>query len=442
MKDKLTYESLINTLYNILERKNLRVLIRSEVELSILFKKNIENMFFLENILQVEKNNSKAKEFAIIFSKIKNKKVEYEIADDASLENVEKDLNSLKNFVLKNTNILKQDLENEVSLFKFKKIKEELVDDNKQETIEQTGNINVAETAIIQNNNENVNKTFNNFNGTMNIDQKNLNSIFTLKHPLQDPRFYPYKTKPKTIKYLKIGLAASLLAWIIIFSILQLIAMLSSAKINADSKQQTITIYMISLNSLKDNFIPNVFSIILYLFLGFYIALLLFKKPKIYREQYHIPGFLLFIIGFLIIIMFCQLFIGQNSFIKVVFSTTFSSKELDNLIQNFVKENFKNVGAPDQAAIASSIKNALDFKLFDAFGMIFVISSILFVIAFFITLFSNPQLDKEKIQRAISEWQKKSAYTLMNQQYEMDESLYEPQSVIDEFNEKNKKEEN
>ncbi|AME13179.1 hypothetical protein MmmBen181_1060 [Mycoplasma mycoides subsp. mycoides] len=265
----------------------------------------------------------------------------------------------------------------------------------------------------------------------------NLNNADLPVLPSQDPRFYPYKGKPKFMPYLKIALCV--LA--VISTILLASSLLYLSYTTIDISSNTYA-SIIEQNKSWDQLIKNgdkeilkswplgISQITLMFKRAFGLPILIYMIPAILictytkktlsnpREKYRIPlfpiiFFIMFFIG-LTINLYEFTSIEKFKASRKVFLMGLTNKnDLD--INKFFDELLK--------------EHALKFKLASALVIASLIITILTLILAVVLIIVNPKLDREKIVKATLEHQKAVMAVMQGQKYEMDPSLYEEDEI-------------
>ncbi|ADK69660.1 hypothetical protein V2P57_04795 [Mycoplasma mycoides subsp. mycoides] len=459
---KELYLKLLNLSLNILKIDKLKYFILKNEE----FKLKYLNL--INDILTLETNHNQSlddKVFAKIFAKAfilitkPTTKQRFEVNDEITIEQIENNYKQLVSYIVKEFKVVKSKLVSE-----NEQISEEIINQNailtdqaiskiesrlsKQEQLkEQKTSENSQKTATIiseepvlknqtnvQNQSNQQADFLNSFNPNM---FANLNNADLPVLPSQDPRFYPYKGKPKFMPYLKIALCV--LA--VISTILLASSLLYLSYTTIDISSNTYA-SIIEQNKSWDQLIKNgdkeilkswplgISQITLMFKRAFGLPILIYMIPAILictytkktlsnpREKYRIPlfpiiFFIMFFIG-LTINLYEFTSIEKFKASRKVFLMGLTNKnDLD--INKFFDELLK--------------EHALKFKLASALVIASLIITILTLILAVVLIIVNPKLDREKIVKATLEHQKAVMAVMQGQKYEMDPSLYEEDEI-------------
>ncbi|WFQ96393.1 hypothetical protein MFERI15568_00830 [Mycoplasma feriruminatoris] len=465
------YLKLINLGLNILKVDKLKYFILKNEEFRLKY------IDLVNDILTLEKNhnqNLEDKVFGTTFAKAlisitkQTNKQRFETKDHIKVEDIETNYNQLVSYIVKTFKVVKSKLVSlneeiseeiinknailtdqviskvEARIAKQEQVKESVTDKTSEqvktsqtEQVEVNTVIPVEQIEVEQIEQKQTNQQadfLNSFNPNM---FANLNNAELPVLPSQDPRFYPYKGKPKFMPYLKIVLcvlavlSTILLASSLLYLSYTTIDISSNSFANIiESNKNWDDLFKVGDKEILKKFPIGISQITLMFIRGFGLPILIYMIPTILictytkkslsnpREKYRIPLFP--------IIFFIMFFIGLTV----------------NLYEFTSLEKFKD--AWQKALMAFTSKNDIDInKFFESIlkthiqkfqlGVGLVLSSlvvtILTLLLAVVLIIVNPKLDREKIMKATLEHQKAVMAIMQGQKYEMDPSLYEEDEV-------------
>lgn len=469
MNEKL-YKQLVNLDYAVFSNNDMLAKILSDEK----FKDNV--LQTINGLMFLEKNNSVTldgiqygKSVGRAFVKLLNEKVAFSISS-LTTDKIEEEIIFFSNFISNTYGISKDEI-----LDSGKTIKDtefiEFVREYKETEFVGHNNTTIQDDATVQINNINAgaagnikvnnpgsnqqrqNQSQPNFNG-----QPNMGQLF--QNPMNSERFYPFKTKPKEMKWIKFAFAGSMIIIGIMFIIIYAILGAEQIKFTQDDKFSEIFTKATEddfnldaygkryVDYFKGNWIFNPFTLIsknpnlatgtntFSIILNIFMILILFssvypmlKQPKFYRDQYHVNGGTLFLFGFVIIMFVFPLFFSKSGGItSMIMYLGFKGADTSLIADDFLKWMFKEGylnGNPDVTEFVSAINDQMNLVVLKVLSIVTIIFMFIFVAMYIAILLINPKLDREKYRLFIMEVQKKAMAQMQGQSYEIDPSLFE-----------------
>ncbi|WP_339020220.1 hypothetical protein [Spiroplasma endosymbiont of Atherix ibis] len=279
--------------------------------------------------------------------------------------------------------------------------------------------------------------------------------------PLQDIRFYPYNTKPKYTKWLKLALGIVLGISAIFFILISILFQVLKpytidenlnglnglngfsdqfktdwSKVFNDKKITKVSWYLSNSVGIQTNTYWIIMMIILGLMMG-WIIFSIVQPPKTYRQKFIIPAINLIIPGMFLIMMISTF----SKAITYIFGTNVSYNFLGQAIAVTGKgpmtlENYNKWLEENKIGVENllnEINNYFDMTMAKVLIWLLFISILLSAITIIIIILLNPRLDRDKIAKANNEYQIMISELMQGRSYEIDPSLYEPQEEIDAF---------
>ncbi|QBQ07717.1 hypothetical protein SGLAD_v1c05180 [Spiroplasma gladiatoris] len=465
MEAQSVYQSVITSLFNLIKDEKLRTNVLFDLDLRKKVIANINNLLALEIDYQASfKDEKYSAAFAKAVVNITKEKIKFEKPDQKAIIDCYADYSDMITFCLNLYGISKETLSNtsieittkEISL--NSKVSEEM----KKKYGETTSNSETKKT-IDGKEIEIVGATSDkpNFNGDYNksFNQKGFNQMgegFPLP-PLNDQKFFPFKTKLKNAYWFKVALASfysfSGLTYLILVILLNTnsfnlpksassianstfsklygenVETLSLAKslLFGISYSQNISFYLLAFNFL----------------LLFYISYIMIKPPATYKEQFWIPWLNIFFAGVFIFVNLITLYLGNV--ISVIAGNVSYFDNFAAAIKNTAaKNNISGISDEDirrvyDELIAPNLKDN-ELKAITALLWLNFIILMLSIVYIVVLVILNPKYDREKILYANQEYQKLMSEMMQGRTYEMDRSIYEPEINVQEFiNKKNER---
>lgn len=420
------YYEVSSTIYNSLNNLIVRKAIFGNEELLKILELQISNLFYLEKELKELQDKKYSLEFLQIISNLVNRslsitkstpKNRIEILEERNLlivtitnvcKTVEKEsLERIRQFDNNTFNELNDQI---IALDNFSddtsEIKPNVVNSQNDNNVNLNTNIGIAGSPT---NNLNIN----------NLDNASLANLTKLgvlpQHPVTNPKFYPYVSKPKYIPLLKKVLAG----FFLLTTVLTIIAYI-------------ITFFVSGTMTIKQGGNPEyynfgqksnqvVFSIIITVVLsgGFLYSIL--KPPKLGRDLFRTSYFLLVILILWLI----------YSVLNMILMTTDST-----LISTFNTFFDKNKSESYNPQALAWLKGLPTFKAFQILTYIIAGSTIIPVAITLVITILNPKIDRDKILRANAEYQNAINNALNGKPYEIDPTLFD--DSLDNNNQKGK----
>ncbi|MDQ0568088.1 hypothetical protein [Mycoplasma yeatsii] len=453
-------ELYLQTIYlarNILKTERLRYFIYKDNQFKNKFLTLINNIFTLEaNYDQNIDGETFAKQFAKAFILITNQKEKqrFETFDNKTEEEMFSDIDTIIKSIIKEFKVAKTKLVDQTEKITSSEIQtlsvlsEEIISKWDQK-LQQEDKPKQQENIKTQNEQENVEVNQNN----QTVQQQDMNEIFkqfnqnmfeNLKNkelpvlPIQDPRFYPYNSRPKFMPIFKIILSIlSIISTILAISTLLFLS-LSFLDISSNEYAERLganswTHFMddnraqilkkIPLGGLKLIGVQGISLALLHILPAVLICSYTFKSNQNNREKYRMK--LMPVILF--VVMFGMMLGTLFSFISSKNIEASWKRDLfDQLIQNNkdqFKNNFNNFWTLVTQNYGSKINIA---TILSAVCLSITIFTLIVAV---ILLVVNPKLDKERIIKANIEHQKAVMAIMSGESYEIDLSLYDTEEI-------------
>ncbi|UWD35281.1 hypothetical protein NX779_01430 [Mycoplasma cottewii] len=466
-------ELYLQTIYlarNILKTEKLKYFIYKNNEFKNKFLTLINNIFTLEaNHDQNIDGETFAKQFAKAFILITNQKEKqrFEAFDNKTEQDMFSDIDAIIKLIVKEFKVAKTKLVDQTDKITSSEIQslsvlndetiskwdERLQQEDKpkqQENIKSgTESQSEKQNVEVEQNNQtaqqsDINDIFKQFNPNMfeNLKNKELPVL-----PIQDPRFYPYNSKPKFMPIFKIILSVlSIISTLLLISTLLFLSLsfldISSNEYAVRLKANDWTNFIdssqikllkkIPLYGFKNRGVPgsltmtllNVLpAVLIYILPAVLICSYTFKSNQNNREKYRmrLMPVILFVVMFGVVTGTLYVFISSKNI-----EASWGKDLLDQLITNN-KDQFK--------------ANFNDFweLVTKNYGSKINIATILSPICLSITIFTllvavvllivNPKIDKERIIKANIEHQKAVMAIMNGESYEIDLSLYDNEEL-------------
>ncbi|AXK51160.1 hypothetical protein [Spiroplasma alleghenense] len=447
------YEDILNILNNIVHDEKLRTNLFSDEKFRDLFVSQVNNLLSLE----IDNNLTFSdKKWAAIFGKslvnITKQKIKFSKIDNNTEDNIFADYTMLANFVTKEFNFEKEEL------LKINEITEEGIKDNSSVTPEMKKNFLTDDKVNPDIEIVDKDKEIPNTKNSEGFNNNPQGLVAPPLHPRQDPRFYPYKTKPPGIRIAKYMIGASLLlltSILLIFFILGISRRYNFGIDNNDisglfngfhvwnPEDKLYNKFIVAggnVNLSNLNIISSPFGdaqlinpgFWIYAIAGFciYRGLKFFSTSRNRVEEYTYGlGNAVFV--WIIVVMFIAMY-----------SQYLSEDWIKNSYKNHIKINFFNE-SEGALKIYPLEKFNSDFEVFwkdfnskSIFLPMRILAIISTTISSFVALLSimliaiNPKGDLEKLKLADMEYQKMLSELMQGRKYEMSSSLYEKDDFV------------
>ncbi|AJM71741.1 hypothetical protein [Mycoplasma yeatsii] len=452
-------ELYLQTIYlarNILKTEKLRYFIYKDNQFKNKFLTLINNIFTLEaNYDQNIDGETFAKQFAKAFILITNQKEKqrFETFDNKTEEEMFSDIDTIIKSIIKDFKVAKTKLVDQTEKITSSEIQtlsvlsEEIISKWDQK-LQQEDKPKQQENIKTQNEQENVEVDQNN----QTVQQQDMNEIFkqfnqnmfeNLKNkelpvlPIQDPRFYPYNSRPKFMPIFKIILSIlSIISTILAISTLLFLSLnvldissneyVEKLKANAwthfmDSNRAQI-LKKIPLGGLKLIGVQGISLALLHILPAVLICSYTFKSNQNNREKYRMK--LMPVILF--VVMFGMMLGTLFNFISSKNIEASWKRDLLDLIQNN-KEQFKNHFNGFWTLVTKNYGSKINIATI--LSAVCLSITIFTLIVAVILLVVNPKLDKERIIKANIEHQKAVMAIMSGESYEIDLSLYDTEEI-------------
>jgi len=440
MEAKKVYESIIKLLFNVIRNDDLKYYLYNDKTYREKFVNLVNNLLTLEIDENVSyADHQWAKTFGqaiVIISKEKqriqkNEKSVHEVyvdyTDFISLTSTEYKKSNLTDTKI---NFLPEDVLNDskISEEKIEQIREKLEADKKAQEAPKTDVI--AAAPVIKQNNNFQNKQTDIPNNMFGSQPQQLKVI---ENPLLNPRFYYYNKKQKWFPNIKKVFAVFLLITVVVLNALLILSLVSNIKFPEDAgiigswmfkpsrdgtPGKTLSAHTEVLplsGGMQQTTFQGISFIILTLLLSVSVSYSLFRKPRNLNEKYHINlwPFLITIIIIVLSIVSFYPYINLD-FVKDNWEKTFK-RVIDE--SSFKMDDFNTWWA-----------EIAETKNLDVFQGLSILSLVMVVILATMTLVIGviqPKRDREKIARAVSEYQMAVGAMMQGQEYEIDPTLFD-----------------
>ncbi|AHI52925.1 hypothetical protein [Spiroplasma culicicola] len=469
MDSKSVYQSIVEMLYNTLKNEKTRTKILFDAD----FKAKI--IVLVDNLLSLEvdheatfKDNKWSTAFAKAVVNISKEKLKFEKPENKSISDCYADYADTLTYCFNTYEIDRSVLTSTNEAVEEDKIKEfKITDELKTKYSEDTiiaSTVEVVDEKVEKPNTQQGFGSSSSKSGFESFGQSTNGGFgqpFTAPiPPMQDPRFYPYKSKPKYMKWLKIALGATFGILGAILIVINFVSMYVGATVDINplftGEPPVLTWTEWNKDITKLPFSISIFTylgysnsmagggwlfIILYAFMIAWITYNMIAPAKRYREQFVFP--LINIIAPIMLIIFVLWGYIFNSF---AFKGMTGNLDHIDFIARILKSNkiiigkdqYDNFVAFFNSGSGKEFINTLDSQ--SKFGIpllwiqfIFAIASIIFTI---VVIMLNPKLDREKVAYANNEFQTMINEALQGRKHEIDPSIYEDQAEIDAFYQK------
>ncbi len=420
MREKKIYDKISFLLYSFLKEPELSSKIRINKILKNKVIVSIDNLLALETDFGVkEETTKKSLLFAQLIVNVIGEEVEIEKPDNPSMDVIEDEYDAFAKYindsfpelnfplVLAKTDFIS---EKDITNLLNNNLKEEKKDLNSK-TIpnnKSQSKFNGANDSQINNNNNNNNPLLE--KGIMGLIGNN---------PMSDPRFYPYKTKPMWMPIYKKVLFFLAVITIVLMFAFNIYAEIKKVDIIIKNPSSPATPFFKGKLSLfpRYSMIMQLFIIVPIILFG--VSIYGSKSKK--RDQYIISPMMV------LISLFSFSFI---TFVCISFAipSVFGHALINEIASSIVKNNHSiplNKATELASAAVHGIINGRTYKISQILAIILSVISLIMSVLFLITLFISPKIDKEKINRANSEYQKLIQSKMKGEEYIVDSSLFD-----------------
>ncbi|WP_342252209.1 hypothetical protein [Spiroplasma endosymbiont of Amphibalanus improvisus] len=270
-------------------------------------------------------------------------------------------------------------------------------------------------------------------------------------HPRMDPSFYPYKTKPKAVFWLKKITAILALLTTLIMMAAILVAVIKPAVIDnmwyaqgsspgnyrgsllvpvygeqGDADARTLIGQTVAPSSIRYGFGFNGsfawFELIIVLLSGGYLSYSLLREPNKFKEKYVMSLTALITNGIII-------FIVMTSFFQILsldgqtFATSFYSGD-DIIDQQAYNDAITNTSS----YMVDTIKASPGYNVFLGFAIASVSLGSACIVSIIISAILNPRMDKSKLMVANREFQKATESAMKGVKYNFPDSLFDAEA--------------
>ncbi len=450
------YNNISVLLYNILKVPELR----SEMVMSIDFRKSliiqVNQLLGLEKDFDSSLNNEKLSlTFAQIIVNELNTEEQIEKPDNSILQDFENSFKEVIEYIdttfpklLFSANLNFNEVINTkmiLGLPEFiKNQNEKIAESKKNSSINQITDQDMqsnenSQTVNNQNSNSNSNQddSFTSYgnNSNSNNVQSNMQDLskmpFNTPNPILDPRFYPYKTKPKAMPYLK---KISFIFYILITALVLFIFYYSNAYLGihifSDTKLNRIIVSKnfdsgVHFSTGKSSSTPNdvfatvsmfssiiipVLFIVVTVFLGFSV----FSQRNVRREKYHVSP----LTAYLSVILLA---------VSIYFFIQFA---VSGLFKDFIEANYNGLNWIDNGkdglpTLISQLENSTPFKVVNYASIALTVFAVIEFVVLVLIIIYNPRIDREKLQLANTEYQKLITSKIRGEYYKVDPKLFD-----------------
>ncbi|ATZ16360.1 hypothetical protein JN01_0599 [Entomoplasma freundtii] len=459
MEPNKVYKSLVYLAYNVVKHERLRYELDNKAIFRDQFVKQINNMLALEkDFNQTFNNQTWTTVFAQAIVKVTQQKQRFEKRDGLSVEEIYADYSSFLSYTSTTFEVGRNTLTEEIVNFSpdevlidatltdqtknhYRELEKERLEREKQ--AQETKDKPKPEFSSSQNQERTYSQQNNNsfFGGG---GYANVNTM----DPRQNPRFYPYMSKPKwmpTLKYVFAGLVILATLMLIATSIAMMTvkmnlgpnntsnpfgnalfgeAMWASHKGNWDSfltKSLRDSNAKFPLNwSLMSANVGSILSLVFYSLPAIYIGYAVFRKPRSLKEKYRLSMMS-------VIFMFIMFFVAGSNIFNVM-----SAHQISKNFEETFKRIFDNEFVGDNSnynfkafwAVMME-KHGAGIEATSIIADIAVALIAVSVVLGIVMLVLNPRLDRQKMMHAMTEYQRANIAMMQGQSYQVDPSLFD-----------------
>ncbi|AVN62391.1 hypothetical protein CG001_01885 [Mesoplasma coleopterae] len=467
MDNKKIYISISHLMFNVIKNNKLKYYLRKDEA----FRKEVIKLIDLLLLLESDKfkcryNRKKiAAEFAKAYVKITKVSNRFEAPEDEmNSEEIYAEYSRVVGFISENYKTTRKTLTNEEELFTIedielngklsadfvKKMDEKLADEAKEKAEkeakekaekEKTNPEDKKTTAGAENfNQQNFNQQQNFFGGNMggNMPQ----NIF------MNPKFYPFKTKPKYMPILKKCFTLLMLITIVFY--VTLVIYVGTVRVDLSYKDQNSLIQVLfkdfndwnstfeywyvvegkatqNIGKISTNLdifaksTTNVGSIIFAIFyiLWFgYIGYTFWKKQEASRLKYRVSGFTLLIVAVFVSFLLFETAtsISNDLIMKKWESYQYLQIKVGNV---YIKNNFSDFTSKLSSQYSSEL------SIITSLSICALVSAILTLMGALMLVIVNPKKDVQKIMKARTEQANATMAAMQGKHYEIDPSLFD-----------------
>lgn len=454
MDPNKVYKSLVYLAYNVVRHERLRYELDNKAIFRDQFVKQVNNMLALEkDFNQTFNDKAWTNVFAQAIVKITQEKQRFEKRDGLSVEEIYADYSSFLSYTSTTFEIGRNTLTEEIVNFSidevlidatlteqtkthYKELEKEKIEAERrsQEAKDKPKpEFQSQEKTYSQQNNGGAHFFGGGFTGV------NANTM----DPRQNPRFYPYLTKPNWMPILKYVFAS-----IVVLATLMLIATsiaMMTVKMNLGPNVDKTNPFGNALfgeqawsdndgdwnkflaKNLGDNAsfpltwtlmstgVGSILSLIFYSLPAIYIGYVVFRKPRSLREKYRL--------SIMAVIFMIIMFIVAGLNIFNVMSPHQISKNYENLFNQVFNSDYPRNFSAFWAVVMD--KYGTDINVTTIIADIAVGLVAVSIILGIAMLILNPRLNREKMMHAMAEYQRANIAMMQGQSYQVDPSLFD-----------------
>ncbi|ARU91564.1 hypothetical protein SCLARK_00959 [Spiroplasma clarkii] len=461
---KKIYEDIVVSLFNIIKNEKLRTKIALNLEYKTKAISLVNDLLALEKDYDCSfKDTNWSQIYAKAIVNVTKEKLKFEKPDDKSETDIYADYADTLTVSLNLYNVPKEVLMSnnlEITAEEIKlnsKVTEQMKSLYTEQVEETTEVLPIVEVVDKNSEQPNTNPKNQFFQDGFGGQQVNFGDIPI--PPLQNPRFYPYRSKPKNMKYFKLVSGCIFALLTLIFVIGEIVILSQSVKVSivenpdffsgwifiTDKKIEELILPIMTGFTGANTQVLSYFTVLIGLASGTGVAYFLLTKPRHYRDQFRISWMIVFYALFFVIITGMKYItsakyiwpamVNQSTFEVNLKSSFEAAARAANVEWGYVSSSVSNVTGWD-ANIRSIYQMFLDtnsIKLAAIFLWIEMAISFLALVVVITLLFYNPATDRNKVMRAVSEYQKAMGEAMNGRKYKMDPTLFEDEDVIRDF---------
>ncbi|ATQ35526.1 hypothetical protein MENTO_v1c03810 [Mesoplasma entomophilum] len=475
MDNKKIYISISHLMFNVIKNNKLKYYLRKDEA----FRKEVIKLIDLLLLLESDKfkcryNRKKiAAEFAKAYVKITKVSNRFEVPEDEmNSEEIYAEYSRVVGFISENYKTARKTLTNEEELFTIedielngklsadfvKKMDEKLADEAKEKAEKEAKEKAEKEKTNSEDkkttNSENINQQNfkqQNFNQQQNFFGGNMGGDMP-QNIFLNPKFYPFKTKPKYMPILKKCFTLLMLITIVFY--VTLVIYVGTVRVDLDYKNQSSLIHVLlpkakweagfeywivttSANAKVPSFSTNVdifaksttnigsiiFAIFYLLWFG-YIGYTFWKKQDASRLKFRVSGFTLLIVA---VFVFFLLFETAGSISNDLVMKKWNS--YGSLSIKLAGETnpipINDFNYYDDFIAKLTLNYASQLKVVTSLSICAFVSSILTLMGAIMLVIINPKKDVQKIMKARAEQANATMAAMQGKHYEIDSSLFD-----------------
>lgn len=460
MEPTKVYKSLVYVAFNVVKNERLRYELYSKPIFKDQFVALINNMYALEKYHKQDLNGQQwGPIFARALVKTTNSKQGFSIPSGKTVDEIYADYSTFVSFTSTNyeigRNVLVEEIVNftpeeisadaeliEDAIKKYRELeiaKEQAAQQATQQT--QSNSYTQATEATSNIQPENINPGVSSFMGAGNTNNPFMRAAGM--NPMQNPRFYPYLTKPRWMPILKYVLATTTIVASVILIITMAIMM--SMRISLGPNNDLANPYG---NALFSNWTGNwndylsdeakkaytnfpldwplmatsagsIISVIFYALPAIYMGYVVFKEPRSLRDKYRLSPFpVIFMVIFFVLALF--------NLIGVMSPNQLSRSFQQNLSLIISSQSNPNYGEFWKVVMQNYGTQIWVICSFSIIGVVLIGVTILMAVALLIV---NPRVDRTKLQRASMEYERAMAAMIQGMSYDMDSSIFDEEDI-------------